>query len=53
MFCLITDVLLLIIVLGAFLNIFKPGALLAPLGKIFYRLKFKMADIAIRKIFKL
>ncbi len=29
----IADVLLLIIVLGAFLTIFKPGALLAPLGK--------------------
>ncbi len=30
-----------IIVLGAFLNIFKPGALLAPLGKICYGLNSK------------
>ena len=40
-FCLITDVLLLIVVLGVFLDIFKLGALLAPLGKIFYRLNSK------------
>jgi len=33
-FCLITDVLWLIIVLGVFLDVFKPGALLAPLSKI-------------------
>jgi len=37
LFSLITDVLLLTIVLGVFLDIFEPGALLAPLGKIFIR----------------
>ena len=36
LFCLSTNVLLLIKVEGVFLNVFQPGALLAPLGKIYY-----------------
>ena len=44
----IKDVLLLVIVLMAFLGIFKDT-----LGQNFLKANFKMADTAIRKIFKL
>jgi len=49
LFRLTIDVSLLTIALGVFVDIFEPGALLAPFGKIFYRLNSKLPTTPLGK----